>query len=104
MSIRVQKVIRFIPGVNLVSVVAWIITGTKKKLGVSYFIKKFVLMFALGAFAFMLECVLSSFSDNEIFSAVLLYISLVLYTYIFAFISVSEQENIHNDRYEAKKQ
>jgi hypothetical protein len=33
---------------------------------------------------------------------VLFYLGIVLYTYIFAFISVSEQENLINGKYENK--
>lgn len=103
MSIKVQRVIRFIPGVNLVSFVAWIIVGAKKKMCFSYFIKHILLMLALIVFAVMIGKGLSTFSANEIFSSMLFYLSLVLFSYIFAFISVSEQENLYNGKYDGKQ-
>ena len=102
MWLKTQKVLRFIPGINLVSVVAWIISAAKKKLRISYFVKNLVLMAALMVFAFMIGRGLKSFTANEVFSVVLFYVSLALYTYICAFISVNEQENIQNGKYENK--
>lgn len=103
MSIKLQKIIRYIPGINLVSFFAWIFTAAKKKLRASYFLKTFLLMLALIVFAMMIGKGLTSFAASEIFSTVMFYFSLVLFTYIFAFISVSEQENIKNGKYEPTK-
>ncbi len=69
---------------------------------VSYFIKHLLLMLALIVFAVMIGHGLSTFSANAIFSTVLYYTSIVLFTYICSFISVSEQENIKNGKYEDK--
>ena len=103
MSIKVQRVIRFIPGINLVCFVAWIASGIKKKMRGVYFIKNVVLMLALSFFAIMIERGLATFSANMIFKTVLFYIGIVLYTYIFAFISVGEQDNLNNGKYENSK-
>ena len=94
--------IRFIPGINLVSFVAWIILAIRKKMKPTYFIKTVVLMLALIFFALMIARGLATFSANIIFKSVLFYTGIVLYTYIFAFISVSEQENLINGKYENK--
>ncbi len=97
MSIKLQRVIRFIPGINLVCFVAWIISGVKKKMRAVYYIRTVVLMLALMFFALMIARGLTTFSANMIFKAVLSYIGIVLYTYIFAFISVSEQEKLKEE-------
>ena len=102
MSIKLQRVIRFIPGINLVCFVAWIILGIREKMKPTYFIKTVVLMLALIFFALMIARGLATFSANVIFKSVLFYTGIVLYTYIFAFISVSEQENLINGKYENK--
>ena len=102
MPLKLQRVIRFIPGLNLVSFVAWMILAIKKRMKASYFFKTVILMLALIFFAIMIERGLATFSANLIFKTVLFYIGIVLYTYIFAFISVSEQENLNNGKYENK--
>ena len=98
MPLKLQRVLRFIPGVNLVSFVAWIILAIRKKMKPTYFIKTVVLILALIFFAIMIERGLATFSANVIFKTVLFYLGIVLYTYIFAFISVSEQENLINGK------
>lgn len=101
MWLKIQKVLRFIPGVNLLTLVAWFVAGGKKKLGIAYFVKNIVLMFALVAIVIMIGRGIATFTSNEIFSRVVFYGSLVIYTYIGAFISVNEQENIINGKYHA---
>ena len=63
----------------------------------TYFIKTVVLMLALIFFALMIARGLATFSANIIFKSVLFYTGIVLYTYIFAFISVSEQEKLKKE-------
>jgi hypothetical protein len=102
MPLKLQRVLRFIPGVNLVSFVAWVVLAIRKKMKPTYFIKTVVLILALIFFAIMIERGLATFSANLIFKTVLFYLGIVLYTYIFSFISVSEQENLINGKYENK--
>ena len=97
---KIQKVLRFIPAVNLATVVSWLVVGAKKKLGLHYFVKNVVIMFALAAIVIMIGRGLATFTSNEVFSNVLFYGSLVIYTYIGAFISVNEQEYIANGKYD----
>ena len=104
MSIKLQRVLRFIPGVNLVCFVAWIVLTIKKRMRFLYLFKTVLLMIALILFALMIERGLSSFSANMIFKSVLFYLGILLSSYIFAFISVSEQENISNGKYDIKKE
>ena len=100
MWFKIQKVLRFIPVVNFSTVVSWVVAGNKKRLGVRYFIKNVVLMLALAALVVMIGRGLATFTSNLTFSRVLVYGSLVIYTYIAAFISVNEQEYIANGKYD----
>lgn len=103
MWLKIQKILRFIPGINLITIVSWFISGGRKKLGVHYFVKNIVIMFALAAIVIMIGRGIATFTTNEIFSRVVYYISLAIYTYIGAFISVNEQESIKNGKYDKEK-
>ncbi len=101
MWLKIQKILRFIPGVNLITMVAWFVAGGKKKLGSYYFVKNIVIMFALAAIVVMIGRGIATFTSNIVYSNVMFYLSLVVYSYIVAFISVNEQENIINGKYDA---
>lgn len=101
MWLKIQKVLRFIPGINLITMLAWFIAGGKKKLGAHYFVKNIVIMFALAAIVIMIGRGIATFTSNIVYSNVMFYLSLVIYSYIVAFISVNEQENIKNGKYHA---
>lgn len=100
MWLKAQKIIRFIPGINLVTFISWIILGAKKKVGAYHFAKNIVIMLALAALVVMIGRGLKTFTSNEIFKTVMNYISIAIYTYIIAFVSVNEQINIENGTHE----
>lgn len=100
MWLKIQKFLRFIPGINLITMVAWFVAGGRKKLGLHYFVKNIVIMFALVAIVIMIGRGIATFTTNAVFSRTVYYISLAIYTYIVAFISVNEQESIINGKYD----
>ncbi|MBE6683818.1 MAG: hypothetical protein E7595_06695 [Ruminococcaceae bacterium] len=100
MWLKAQKIIRFIPGINLITFISWIIFGAKKKVGAYHFAKNIVIMLALAALVIMISSGLKTFASNEIFKSVMNYISIAIYTYIISFVSVNEQNNIANGTHE----
>lgn len=99
MWLKVQKVLRFIPGINIITFISWIVCGFKKKLGVNYFVKNIIIMFALVAIVIMIGRGIAVFTSNEIFSKIVLIASFIIYTYIASFIAVNEQITIANGEY-----
>ena len=99
MWLIIQKVLRFIPGINIITFISWIVCGCKKKLGLHYFAKNIVIMFALVAIVIMIGRGIATFTTNEIFSKIVFYSSFVIYSYIAAFIAVNEQCTIADGKY-----
>lgn len=104
MWLKIQKFLRFVPGINLITMLSWFFAGRKKKLGTHYFVKNIIIMFALAAIVVMIGRSLATFTSNIVYSNVMFYLSLVIYSYICAFISVNEQEKIINGVYDKGKQ
>lgn len=100
MWLKAQKILRFIPGINIVTVVSRIILGAKKKVGLHHFAKSIVIMLALASLVIMIGRGLKTFASNESFKTVMNYVSITVYTYIASFISVNEQINIENGTHE----
>ena len=103
MWLSAQKVLRFIPGINLITLIFWIISGIKKKLGIHYFVKNVLIMLALVAIVLMIGRGIATFTSNAIFSDIVFSLSLVIYSYIGAFVSVNEQELIIKGSYDKNK-
>lgn len=102
MWLKTQKVLKFIPIVNFISVISWLVVGIKRRLGAAYFVKNVVIMGALALLLIMLGRGVSSLFQSVDVKHVVLLICAVFYTYISAFIAVNEQEGIQNGKYDTQ--
>lgn len=102
MWLKTQKILKYIPIVNFISVISWLVIGIKRKLGVAYFIKNVVIMGALALLLIMLGRGVTSLFQSVDIKHIIFLICTVFYTYISAFIAVNEQESIKNGKYDTK--
>jgi len=94
MSIKTQKILRFIPIVNFVTMFAWINLCFKKSVKQFDYIKNLIKMFLLIILITAVRIVCSFVFKNEMLDSIIMYISIYFYLLSMSFVSVKAQEDI----------
>lgn len=94
MTIKTQKIIRFIPIINLITVIFWIKKIFDKKLSVNYCFKTMFKAFAMIMIVAIVEIIFSSIVDVLWLTSIVSMVEVYLYSLILSFIFVDEQEKI----------
>jgi hypothetical protein len=94
MTIKTQKIIRFIPIINLITVIFWIKKIFDKKLPVNYCFKPMFKAFAMIMIVAIVEIIFSSIVDVLWLTSIVSMVGVYLYSLILSFIFVDEQEKI----------
>jgi len=94
MSLKVQRVIRFIPIVNMITVFCWFNLCFKKSITMSFYLKNLLKIFAMVIVITVIRMVVSLGFQNEVVDIVLTVISIYFYFFSMAWVSVSAQESM----------
>ena len=92
MSIHLQKIIRFIPIVNTITLFFWIKMYCQKKLKISDFLKAFFTMVLVLFVVAIPQMNSDRVVSNEILKNVIFYILAYIYMFGVSFVSVADQE------------
>ncbi len=96
MSIKTQKIIRFIPIINIITLFCWISMCAKKVTTIGFFIKQLLKMFFWFLLVSVPRIVVSFVFNNPQLDMALTWISIYFYFFAMAWISVEAQEKIMN--------
>lgn len=94
MSIKSQKILRFIPVVNILTMFAWIRICSIKSIKPFDFVKELAKMFLLFFIITAMRMACSLVFKNEMLDHILLYVSIYFYFLSMSWISVRSQEKI----------
>ena len=94
MSIKIQKVLRFIPLINFISVFLWLRLCMVKPMKPTQYFKKLGLMFLLLFLITVVRIVLDKVFNNEIVTTISTWVGIYLYFLSMAWVSVKAQEEI----------
>lgn len=94
MSIKTQKLLRFIPLINLFTVFCWICLCLKKRVSVTMNIKYLLLWFGTAILVTIPEILIDKFCGIHIFVVITDYISMYVHMFIISHIAVKAQEKI----------
>ena len=94
MSIKSQKILRFIPIVNILTMFAWIRVCSVKSIKPFDFLIELLKMFSLFFIITIIRIACSFIFKNEQLDHIVLYISIYFYFLSMAWISVRAQEKI----------
>ena len=100
MSTKTQKIIRFIPILNIWCVICWFRACFKHKMKMSSYLLDLVKLFALMLGITVVRMVISFAFKNEQVDNIVLYISVYFYLLSMAFVSVMAQERILSEESE----
>ncbi len=104
MSIKLQKIIMYIPLVNIITVFCLLGVYKKNVLETSRFIKFILLVFLLEFIITIPEIILSGVCDIIILNDIVHWITTYFNFFAYAFLAVREQEKILKEKEESKNQ
>lgn len=96
MSIKIQKVIKFIPIINFITVFLWLRSYAHNAFRIRDFMKKIFIIFALLIIISIPQILCSKFIHNAIVSGIFTFIGVYLYFLAIAWVAVSAQEEMLN--------
>ena len=94
MSIKIQKILRFIPIINFITVFLWLRLCMVKAMKPNQYFKKLGLLFLLVILITVVRIVLDKVFNNEIVTAISTWVGIYLYFLSMAWVSVKAQEEI----------
>ena len=103
MSIKIQKIIRFIPIVNLLTVVFWIRLVVKQNQAVNRIFKPMIKVFVSVIVILIPRIIIAKTVDSYLINMIALYISTYLVDVVMAFIFVDDQVKLLEQKGENKE-
>lgn len=103
MSIEKQKIIRFIPMVNLITVAFWIELVLKQKLPVNYIMKPIIKVFISIIVILIPRIIIAKTVDSHLIDMIAFYVSAYLMSLVMAFVFVGEQIKLLKQKNEDKE-
>ena len=103
MSIKTQKILRFIPIVNLVTMFCWVYNCYKYHVRISAFLKYLVLLFGTMIIVVIPEIIIDKNCSIEWVLSITDLISRYVFMFVVAFFAVKGQEAIFNDMDDSSK-
>ena len=95
MSIKTQKIIRFIPIVNFISVFFWLKMVFQKNLPSNYIFKPMLKIAIPSVIIFIVRVIICETIDTLWITTLLTWMSYYITDLIFAFVAVKEQEKYY---------
>ena len=97
MDIKTQKIIRFIPMVNFITVIFWFIMYYKNPIPKKRLYKKLLIIACACVSIMILEIILESFIKTDIAITIINFITSYLSLLAFSFVAVQDQEKYFNN-------
>ncbi len=94
MSMETQKILRFIPIINMITMFCWIGLCFKKSIRQLDYFKSLLKMFAYLLLITVVRIAISFIFKNEFLDQIVFYISIYFYFFSISWVSVQAQEKI----------
>lgn len=94
MSIKTQKILRFIPIVNVITMFCWFGLCFKKSIRQSDYIKALFKMFGYLILITVVRIAISFIFKSEVLDQIVFYVSIYLYFFSISWVSVQAQEKM----------
>ena len=95
MSINKQKILRYIPIANLITMFFWVFLQHRSRYPMSSFVKQLFIMLGTVLLTTLPRIIASRFAGDSWIYTIVLYLFLYIQTLAIAFIAVRAQEKIH---------
>lgn len=94
MYIKIQKILMFIPMINIFTVHCWIFLALKKRARISRCLKKIFIMLGLVILVTIPRFLAQALCDNDIVVNIVNHASLYATPFVMAYVAVKDQEKI----------